>query len=357
MKLRKVFLGFLVVSNLFVLLLVFGVYFQNNYQTTRMYSTTIGTNDGDLKDKLQSQCGKEIEKVISGKRLEYICNITLDGFEKGSSYILNTKVTIKKSGDGFVIKAKGAMDAKTRYATEAQFCDSCEEKMEVLSGDTQAVFGQVFDIAKIIDQKAASSVVNAKDKYRKKDLKKRQSLLKQKNCKGKWDDDNESFEEYDIDQILECKISKLSRKNPIEKEHYYNNSLKKELWEVALSEDYDLLSPDLLKQLYYKHFLNNLSVKNSTSTMYRYLTWRNSYDGEDLDGAVKLQLNQLISETQKLSGIDQNLKSDYSYLTEKYWAVSNPGLSVPVQNTTINPGFKATVPNQPSLKPQVEDLY
>jgi len=86
MSLKKWFLGFLGVSNLAVLTLVFGVYFNNNYRTSNMYST-IGTSDSVLENKINTLCGTELTKVLEGDRSKYICDITVKGSESNSSYI------------------------------------------------------------------------------------------------------------------------------------------------------------------------------------------------------------------------------------------------------------------------------
>jgi len=242
------------------------------------------------------------------------------------------------------------MDAQTRDATEADFCSTCEETKTVDPANKDTVLLQVLDIVKKIDQKAASSVVNAQDKYRKKNLKKRRALQKQRRCKGKWDEESESFIEYEMEEILDCKISKIKKQDSFERELYYNNTLKDELWELALSDDYDLLNASTLKDIR-KFFRNNLSVQNSTNTIHGYLNWRNQYEGEELEGHTKHKLNQILSEAQTLSRIDSNLKTDYQYLTQKYWDISNSSTH------TANP-VTHSVPHQPnSLKTDVLDLY
>ncbi len=385
MSIKKLLFGLMGLSNLAVLVLVFGVYFQNNYQTSRMYSLdgTVGTKESDLKDKIKKQCGKELENVINGKRSEFICGITIKGREKGSSYVLKTKVTLKKgSNNNFIIEGLGSMNGKTRYATEADFCDSCKEKSEVASSDVDTVFGQIFDIAQTIDQKAASSVINAQEVYRKKDLLKRNAILKQRQCKGEWNESDEEFIEYDIEETLTCKISKLNTKDFRQKEVYYNNHLKKDFWNLALSDDHDLLDKSTLYKLQRNHFRHNLSVQNSTSALSRYLDWKSEYESGSTDD-IEYKLNLIVKDLQNLSNIDKNLSLDYQYLTQNHphisisnapindtlsFQSSNPITDQPSSPITDQPSnlitdqpsspiTDTTLPNPTSLKDQVQDLY
>ena len=362
MSLRKLLFGLISFSNLAVLSLVFGVYFQNNYQTSKMYSTTkegIGTKESDIKNKIQKQCGKELQNVIEGKRLEFICGVSIKGNEKGSSYVLRTKVILKKSNDGFSIEGTGSMNSKTRYATEADFCDSCKEEVSVTSSDKDTVFEQIFDIAKTIDQKAASSVINAKEVYRQKDLEKRRALLKQKKCKGEWSEDQEEFVEYDSEEALDCKISRLDEKDFFEKETYYNDTLKEELWELALSDDYDLLDKSILGKLQRTHFNKNLSVQNSTGFIGRYVDWKNSYEDKGLSSDVEFELNSILKDLRSLNSIDKNLTSDYQYITRKHTpSIRNNLPSRGHWNPSARDSTIDTIPSSPiSLKNQVNDLY
>ncbi len=352
MSARRLLFGLLGFSNLAVLSLVFGTYFQNTSQTF-MYSTEeIGTKESVIKEKIKKQCGEELDRVINGTSSSSICHISMKGREENSNYMLKTRVIIQKTTEGFAIEATGKMTDKTRYATEADFCNECKEETQVTASDSNAIYGQIFDIAKEIDHKAAASVVNAKEIYRKKDLEKRKALMKQKKCKGKWDEEEEEFIEYDTEEILDCKLSRLDNKDFFQKEKYYNETLKKELWELALSDDYDLLDTSTLKKLRERHFRNNLSVQHSTRTIDHYLDWKMEYEDESLSPGVELKLKNLIQELQNLKSIDKNLNIDFNYLTSKHPTIATDSIYSPIGNST-----NAIPLNPTGLKNQVNDLY
>lgn len=365
---KKSLLVFLVILNVIFFAWTFISKFQT--QTSYSYSATTQENaqppDASLNSKIENQCGEELKKVIKGDSTEFICDIDREHNQQGSYYKLKTKIILQRHEDNKIkILGTGAMRNKTRYALEADFCEDCKEVKRVEGQDMQTILQQVFDVAQVIQSKAKNSVDNAKQRYVKKDLARRSYKIKESLCLGEWDSDAEEFLEYDSEDMLNCKLLKLTEKNIFEKEKFYHSDLKTDLWLQALSDEEFLLS-DSLQRLKTQHFPHTLSVLNSANLLEKYLQWKTSFKTSGLVDETKSALQQIVNEASKLSATHHELNTDLNFLLESshYQEMQNATaqLNQPaIQPVPVNPS-PSVVPTQhynlPSnIKDQTRHLY
>ena len=271
---KKIVILLLSFSNLAVLGLIFHSYF-DSHPRLLLFSTS--EDNTDLKEKIKKECQKSLQELVEGKRSSFICNVKVKQKQKEASYSLRTRVKITKNDKGFAIEGQGRISNPTQHATEAQFCGDCTRSDTVTENKLEDIMNQVLDIAETVYFEAQDSVRKARSEYNKKDRDKRMATLKERRCEGRWNEDEEQFEEFDTEERLKCKMERISKLDlPLEIEKFYHKNLKNELWNTALSED-DYLLDDVLNQ-FNNPYRNSFSVRSSAGLLKNYLTWKDDFE-------------------------------------------------------------------------------
>ena len=374
-KILIISLGF---SNLAVLGMVFHSYF-NNHQSLKLFS--VAENRSDLKEKIHKECKKELAELLNGKRVSFICSVNLDQKHRGASYTLSTKFKVKKEGNKIkIIEKKGAIRDSTQHATEADFCNECLEDRELEDSATKDITELMKEVIEVADEmfdKAQESVENAYEKYNEKDREKRIARIKERDCKGSWNDGTEKFEEFNVEEKLDCRMKQVSRLSPLDVEKFYHNKLKKELWLAALSDDDYAL--DGLMDEFNDPYRYALSVRSSTGLLKNYLNWKNDFEVlESVEDQIAFvnQIKGHINHTADFMGKERS-QQDLYYLNKGFDGVlarlnqatqalprssSVPGLPAPGSASVPGPA-PAPTPVAPSpaidyeaVRRQVKDL-
>ncbi len=276
---KKVLVILLSFSNLAVLGLVFYTYFDSQ-QPLFLLSTSESMDD--LRKKVEKECRQYLQELIDGGRSSFICNIKVKQKQRGSSYTLRTKVTVIKTENGdFVIKGQGAMREKKRYATEADFCNDCSVEKNTVgkNGGLEEIMSQVVDVAEKFYEEARQSVQTAQKEYNKKDREKRIAKIKERRCEGRWNKADESFEDFDFEERLGCKMNRISELDmPLDIERFYHTDLKKDLWRTALSDDSYLLEDLDVLDKFDDPYRYSLSVRASAKLLKSYLGWKDNFE-------------------------------------------------------------------------------
>lgn len=351
---KKLIVAIIGFSNFVVLASIGGLYLQNNSQSYYFYSKA---PDSTLENKIKRSCGEGIKDVNEGKRSQYICNVKLPKHQKGAAYHLSTKVTIKrvKQDSGttdkskIVISAQGKISNQTGHATEANFCEDCKEIVELQDSGSQDIFKEFVDVANLIQSAAENQVANAADAHKNKMQLRARSKQKEERCLGTWLEQDEEFEEFDFEQRLDCKISKVNRhKNLYTAEKYYDSEIKSDLWNVAMSDE-DYLLPDYLNTLKKSMLMQSLSVKTSTSLMGNYINWKDDY--EDLGPTKKIMsdLENMIN-TAKTLNINNVSNPDERFLNKAYREKISDVFPSTTPNSLRSNNPVSGLPNKQNLK-------
>ena len=275
-------------SNLFVLGLVFSVYFTNSNHKIELYSTS------KVESEVQDHCQEEIQKVIERKRSMYICTLKKVRKDNGSSYTIKTRIIIKRNKDDHVvIETTGVLRDKTRHALEAQFCEDCKytgDLKDPNAGLTE-IMSEIVHLAETVEDKAKTSVSDARTEFNRKKTLTRLNRTKEKKCLGKWNENSEEFIEFDESEILECKMKKFSSMSMVDKESYYHDTLKKELWKQVLSDnDVDFLSSNL-NRIVRQPYNYSLSTRSSANLIDNYIHWKDWFESQDTENTNAFILN------------------------------------------------------------------
>lgn len=274
---KKIVIFALSLSNLGILGLVFYTYFNNSQ---RVLLASSSENIADLRNKVEEECKEFMEELIAGQRSSFICNVSVNQKQKEASYIIKTRirVTANESGQGFKIVGQGRMMEKRQHATEADFCNDCSIEREVDNNSLVDIMSEVVDTAETFYNQAQDSVREARQEYNQRDRNRRMAGIKERRCEGKWDEDAEEFEEFDLEERLSCKMDKISSiASPLEAEKFYHEELRNELWKTALSDD-DYLLDDILEE-FANPYRYSLSVQASSSLLKRYNDgWKDHFD-------------------------------------------------------------------------------
>lgn len=273
---KKFLMALLGFSNLAVLATVFHIYF-DSHQSVFLFS--VSEDEADLREKVKTECKDYLQELVDGDRTSFSCFIKLSQKHRGASYYLRTRVEVTKNDSGgFEIKGKGQIRDPTRHATEADFCNDCSKTEQVAESDFEEAMKQIVDMAETIYSEAQTSVQKAHEEYTKKDRERRMAALKERHCKGSWNEEDEEYKEFDLEEKLNCKMNKISSLGlPLEVEEYYHKELKNELWKIALSEDDYILADNVLDK-FNDPLRYSFSVRASTGLIDRYLGWKDDYE-------------------------------------------------------------------------------
>lgn len=315
---KKTLILLLSFSNLAVLSAVFYTYFDSSHSLLLFSSSG---NSQKLRRKIKEECRQSLDELMKGERSTFICRVSIQQRHKGASYVLRTRVEVRKDGDNFVFSAKGAMRDKTQHATEADFCNDCDEQEETVEAkNLQDVMNQVTDMAESYYYKAKDSVQEAQEKYNKKDREKRIARVKERDCKGRWDEESEEFEEFDVEGRLQCRMKQISNLNlPVEVENFYHGKLKKELWQTALSDEAYILD-DVLGQFGENPYRYPLSVRSSANLLQSYLGWKEQFGILDGSEQKTVFVNSLRKEINQMLGLmkDDQAQREIYYLNQGF---------------------------------------
>lgn len=313
----KIAFGILGVSNVLVISFVSWTLFQNRSEVNLSYSKAESQNS--IEKQVRQKCSKEIQEVAIGKRKLFICNVKLNKTKKDSSYQLGTRILIKKESGKITISGTGNMLSETGYATESGFCTSCVEKSEFSqTNDLPTIMQQFVHVAQLIEERAANDVVNGKEKAINKAKIIKAGKAKASRCLGDWNDALETFEEFDNEEKIECKISKVkSHFNLWNAETEYNKSqLKDDLWKLARSEDHYSVS-DHLESLMKSPLQRSLSAKTSFDFLKRYTNWKDSYEDDGPTEDLYHSLQGIINDAKILNTSNQ-YDEDIKNLNQSY---------------------------------------
>lgn len=312
---KKLFIAVLSASNLAVLSLIFYVNFDNR-QHLQLFFYSSSSN---LEEQIKSECGEELEKLVNQKRNWFNCSITV----KKRYYTLRPEVTVSRQDDGTInIEAVGTMTKKTQHATQAEFCNTCETKGKSLADENnlQDILKETIRLANNIYIDAEDAVDKAKRPYNENKRDKRIANVKERACKGKWDDDTSSFNEFSSIERLECHIDRIDQITPFDdRAKYYHTKLKKELWNLALTDEDYLLEDELLSSLKqpYKY---PLSVQSSVSLLSRYLNWKDDFAAQDDLHGQSLFVKSIQNDINKMTRLmkPEQSRVDLHYLNKGF---------------------------------------
>ena len=313
-----------------------------------------------LKEKIKTECKNYLKELVNGKRTSFICNVTVSQKHKGASYSLRTRVKVQKNvSGGFDIKAQGQIREPTKHATEAEFCNDCTKTDEVTKNDFEETMGQIVDMAETIYSEAQTSVQKAHDEHNKKDRAKRMAAIKARKCKGAWNEEEEKYEDFDLEEKLNCKMNKISSLGlPLDVEKYYHQEFKNELWNIALSED-DYILTDVLDK-FNDPLRYSFSVRASTGLIDSYLGWKDDYEILDAQDRINFlnSIKREVNQTVQVMTQEQSQKDLY-YLNQGF-----DGLLLKLDQATSSvphltkPTTSPSAPvNYEDVRRQVKDLY
>ena len=362
---KKMILAFLSVSNLAVLGLVFQAYLGNQQ---KLYLFSRSESVRDLRKKVEKECQKALQELVEGQRSSFICNVKVQQRQRGASHSLRTKVTVSREADGsFSIEGQGAMREKKGHATEADFCNDCSTTKNTVAneGDLTEIMKQVLDTAEKFYDEAHESVQEARKASKQKSQSKNKAEAREQKCEGHWDSANQTFEEFDREERLKCKMNRISELSTMmDIDRFYHgrkHNFQKELWNIAISdEDYLLEDTDVLERLASNPYRHSLTVRNSAILLRHYLKWKDHF--EVLDSVEdKNRFLRGIKDSVDQKAVFMNANTRNLYQRDMYYLNKGfDGLLVDLNQVSPRiPSSPGTAPpiNYEEVRRQVEDLY
>lgn len=376
-RIRKLIIGGLTVSNFFVLAFIFGVFFKGN--DSQLYFSVSQTQIDSNKQKLH-KCKKEIAKVIDGSRTEYRCRIHARKSHEGAGYTVESLVTVERNDDAGEIEVIIEKDVEnpTHHATEATFCEGeCSRRGFSETSSNASIMEVIERIAKmaaVMETETEEAVKEAKLKSDTKELDERmkrlEAIKKATKCLGEWNEEEKSFKDFTIEKQVDCEFRKLhSKTSVLEREKYYQETLRGKLWELAMSEelseeDNGFLTGELLKASVDPYYSD--SSRHSIQLLHMYLGWRENYDlletlteRQRFVGQIRNEANIFASQwldprysKTDMSLLNEGIKVNFSEALAKIRSVSVPSVS----DGRVN--RKDSVPvNYESVKEGARELY
>ena len=264
-----------------VFLAAFGIFAGIRFFYAPADSPQIQFSSDRNKSRISRKCKKWIERLVSHNQPDsYVCRVRSRKRSKGASWTVISKIIIEREAEGGNITAKLVSEVKDpdRHATEADFCtEGCENSAAYTGQDTMEIIEKIADMVSTEEDKVKEAVEEAKAEYDRKKREERMGRLKEKNCRGKWHEEEKEFEEWDVLQQTDCKFTKLrSIEDPAKRELYYQNVLRRDLWNFAVnSEEGELLRESLLGASVDPQY--SLSTRSSVNLLSQYLGWRENY--------------------------------------------------------------------------------
>ena len=286
-------------SNLLVLSFVFNTYLQSG--GISLYSSI------DIMDLVKRECEEEVERVLKGRAVSQVCRIEMKQRHKGAKYTENQKYKIKKEGTNLVITVEeNVLTNRDKHAEriEGTFCEGGCDKNEDLTHNANAldVMEAIVAMAEKQEEKVKDRMNEAREEYERARISERVCKVKHRSCEGYWNEEEKICEEYDTEERLDCKMSKLVRMNPQQKDRYYRDILKDEFWRVALDNDEDpYLITDYLGRIQANPYHFSLSSRTSAGLIGNYVKWRDSYEDLENDYHKDMLINQIVRNAAGLS--------------------------------------------------------
>ena len=318
----SLFILVLSVSNILVLSLVF-----SNYSGTGRYKFFSKSEDiEDLKSKISQNCKSEFQEILEGKRRSFICSVKLDQRHKAVNYELKTRFKVVKEGENLkIIDISGDLINGSQHITEADFCNDCFED-KTLTDDSGVLITEFMKeisiLAEQIYEEAEKSSQTAYDNFDKKDKKRLLARIKERNCKGVWIAEDESFEEFDdAKDVLSCRLKQIHKLgDSLQVEDYYHRHLKKELWRVYREEGNEDFLEDVLNSFREDPYRYSLSVNASASLLKNYTRWKENFDVLDSLREKKAFVHSISGKIQRITNLmtQEQSEQDIYYLNEGF---------------------------------------
>ena len=285
-------------SNLFVLSFVFNVYLQSGGIT--LYSTAA------TESLIKRECEEQVDKVMQGRADSQVCRVETRKRHKGAQYKQSMKFKIKKDGAKLVITlVETNLYNRTKHAEKlaADFCENCETNTDLdHNTNLMDVMKEIVSMAESQEEKVTDELNEARDEYERARISERVCKVKHRKCEGYWNEEEKICEEYDTEERLDCKMSKLVRMNPQQKDRYYRDILKDEFWKVALEEEEDPhLLIDYLSRIQANPYHFSLHSQASAGLIKNYVNWRDSYGELESDYHKDILVNQIVRSASNLS--------------------------------------------------------
>ena len=338
-------------SNLFVLSFVLNTYLQSGGIT--LYSTAA------TESLIKRECEEQVEKVMKGEAVSQVCRVEVRKRHRGAQYKQSMKFRIKKDGVKLVITlAETNLYNRTKHAEklEADFCEDCKTNEDLdHNANLTDVMKEIVSMAEGQEEKVKEELNDAREEYERAKISERVAKVKHRRCEGYWNEEDQMYEEYDTEERLDCKMSKLVRMNPQQKDRYYQNILKDEFWRVALDEEEDpYLITDYLHRIRANPYHFSLQSRSSAGLIGNYVKWRDSYEDLESDYHRDLLINRIVRSASNLSThLGEQGQKDFMHLRnglDKHFDMAGSRLnSVLTQQTHT--------PSTPSSDQQLLELY
>ena len=338
-------------SNFFVLSFVFNTYLQTGGMS--LYSTSASES------LVRRECKDAVEKVLNKTAESQLCWLELDKRHRGAKYTQKIKFKISKGDNNkLVIETAGVtLRDRTKHAEklEGEYCTGCEQNKDLPhNANLVDVMKQIVDMAETQEEKVTDDLNTARTEYAQAQIDKREAQVKHRRCEGYWDEDAKEYEEYDTEGRVDCKMAKLVRMNPREKDFYYQNVLKDEFWKIAVDEEEDpYLIADHLNRIRLNSQFSYTS-RNSAGLIGNYVGWRDKYADLESDSHRNFMLNQIVESAAGLAshlgsqgrrdllhlraGLDKNFDMAGSRLNSIIDRMPNPTNHTPVSHTSSPAG-------------------
>ena len=357
---------FLSLSNLLVLTVVLSHSFG-----TRSYNLFSLDNEESLKQKIQEECGSELQKVVNGERKSFICLIKMNQKHEGADYELRTRFKVLKKGEKLkIIDISGRLANGEKHLTEAEFCNDCFEDREFQDSSASnftEFMKELSILAEEMSLSAEQSSESAFEDYHEKDRERALARLKETNCEGAWNKQSQSFQEFeDLEEKLECRLSQMDRQGSlIQAEEFYHKLLKKELWNLYNEGEEELLEETL--QSFNDPYRYSLSVRASTALLENYTRWKEGFDTLESLKDKEAFLQGISKDVKYFTGLmtKEQSEQDLYYINEGfdglYKAVDNISLQIDSKlKAPLNPNRNAS-PNSDidydAVSKEVEGLF
>ncbi|MCY4512197.1 MAG: hypothetical protein OXB86_00750, partial [Bdellovibrionales bacterium] len=199
---------------------------------------------------------------------------------------------------------------------EAEFCEGCEREDLSPNASVIDVMKEVVAMAEKQEERVKDELKEVKNEYDRAQIPKRVAVKKQRRCEGYWNEDDQVYEEYDTEERLDCKMAKLLTKPFIEKDRYYQETLKRELWQEALSDEGDpYLIMDHLKRIRANPYGFSQESRNSVTLLENYIGWRDRYENAENDYQRNFVINRIVDRAEGLSDhLGNRGQEDFLYL-------------------------------------------
>ena len=348
-------------SNFFVLAFLIKVYFSQKNEVKILASTA-------SEERKLNSCKEEISELLKGKRSQYICSFKSSESQAGASFDLYTRIKVKNTTINgkkrLQLEAKGNLFNPTQHALEADFCDDCVDRINLPSSsreNVEEVMKQMLKLARELNKTAKEKVSEARRKHNTKKRKKRLAKIKKELCLGEWDDLTTAFIPFDDEEKLDCKLTQLSHLNPLEREKYFNNTLKPELWTLAQGEDttFDFLTDNLDKITKNPYHFSHHS-RLSANLIKEYVQWRTVFPEIETPSKKDEYLEHVLQQVDllKQSLLHSEGKKDLDYLQKGLEKNFNLAIKQirPSAPTLLNKQDPSST-RSPSLKQKVLHLY